>query len=204
MDIPLRPYAPLPVYPVAYPTRILTVAFLFPERKGLSLNRVVAELSWHKTCHVELVFEDNFAFSIFAGSKLFFKPRSFSNPEYTLISLTVSHAEYVAVYNFCKSAMTHDIGFTDVGMVAAYVQPCPMVLTAPSLETGYTFCSKVVTEALQMGPVQEVEHLSPCTTTPSFLYGALLESKRKIHHSVTYKCEQLKQVGSVFGQAADR
>jgi hypothetical protein len=53
-------------------------------------NRIVASVCKHGICHAELVFEDNMAFSIYAGHQVFFKPRTLSNPEYELITLTVT------------------------------------------------------------------------------------------------------------------
>lgn len=181
-------------------SRILTIAFLFPGPDDDRFNRFVARVSKNKCCHVELVFEDDMAFSIFKGSNLFFKPRSFSNPQYQLVSLFVTPTEYTAAYNFCKMAHSHEIGFTDVGMVAAYLQLCPLINTRPTFEVGYTFCSKVVTEAMQIAGVPEVEHLVPCMTTPSTLFDALFDSPRKVHHSLPYKCRQLQEVGSLFGK----
>lgn len=178
---------------------ILTVAFLFPGPEDEDwVNRLVAKVSRVKCCHAELVFDDQMAFSIFKGENVFFRKRTFANPEYQLLSLFVSQAEYSAAYRFCEQAHTRDVGFTDVGMVAAYAQPCPMVNTRPSYELGYTFCSKIVTEALQAGGVEEVEHLCPCTTTPSTLYCALRESRRLVGHTVPYKCQRMLEVGSVF------
>ena len=181
--------------------RILTMAFLFPGPGNPAFNRVVALASSFGTCHVELVFEDDMAFSIFAGSKLFFKPRSFSNPEYQLISICVSQAEYTAAYNYCQSCVSHDIEFTDAGMYAAYFQPqsCPFLNTAQSTELGYTFCSKIVTETLQFAGVPEVDHLTPCTTTPSMLFGVAQDSARKLINSVAYKRERLVQEGVLRG-----
>ena len=179
-------------------TRILVVAFLFPGPDDDGFNQFVAKISRNKCCHVELVFEDQMAFSIFKGSNLFFRPRSFSNPEYQLISLYVSPSEYAAVYSFCQQAHSSEVGFTDMGMVAAYAQPCPIFNTRPSFELGYTFCSKIVTEALQMGGVEEAEHLVPCMTTPSTLFSALKDSRRVVSHPVPYKCQQQKESGRVF------
>jgi hypothetical protein len=181
--------------------RILTVAFLFPDSKhNPALNIIVAGLSKHKTCHVELVFEDDIAFSIFAGSNLFFKLRSFSNPDYALIPLSIPNDEYTKIYNFCQSAATHDIVFSDFGMILSRLQPknCPFINTAPSVQLGHTFCSKIVVEALQFAGTPEVEHLIPCTTTPSCLYDAFKDSPRKIISSVGYRREQLRQVGVVL------
>jgi hypothetical protein len=184
---------------VPRPQRILTLAFLFPGKEDPLFNKMVAAVSWYGACHVELVFENNMAFSIFANSNLFFKARTFSNPDYHLISLSVSHAEYTAAYNFCLSCMTQDIQFTDLGMFAAYFQPqtCPFLNTPPSSEVGYTFCSKIVTEALQFAALPEVDSLVPCTTTPSVLFGAVKESTRKVLNSVPSKRERLKSEGVI-------
>ena len=177
--------------------RILTLAFLFPNADDAFLNRLVAKMSKHKVCHVEIVFEDDLAFSIFAGTNVFFRPRSFSNPDYHLISISIPNAEYQSIYNFCKSAATHDIGFSDYGMYTSYLQPrgCPFLNTGDSVAMGRTFCSKIVTEALQFAGNAEVEHLIPCTTTPSCLFSAFEDSQRKVLNSVPYKREQLRQTG---------
>ena len=191
-------FIPLPLPPARQ--RIIIMAFLFPNgNDNPPLNKFVAGISKHSTCHVEIVFEDDMAFSIFAGSNIFFKQRSFSNPDYALISLSIPQTEYTALYNFCQSMVTHNIGFTDLGMVFSYIQPkhCPFYNTAPSVQVGYTFCSKIVAEALQFAGTPEVEHLIPCTTTPSCLYDAFKDSPRKILSSVSYKREQLRQVGVI-------
>lgn len=180
-------------------SRIITVAFLFPGQGDDWFNRLVAWASKHPCCHVELVFEDDMSFSIFSNSNLFFKKRTFSNPEYQLVSLSVSNLEYITAYSFCTAAMSHDISFHELGIYAAYAQPCPMLFTRPSIEAGRTFCSKVVTEALQAARVREAEGLEPCMTTPSRLYETLKDSDRRINHSVKFKMNQLKQVGAVVG-----
>lgn len=186
----------LPCAPRA--SRILTIAFLFPEAADNDwFNVMVAKVSRHPCCHVELVFEDDMSFSIFSNSKLFFKKRSFSNPEYKLVSLSVPSMEYAAVYGFCAAAMSHDITFNELGIYTAYLQPCPVFYTDPSVQAGHTFCSKIVTEALQSAGVPEAEHLVPCMTTPSVLYQALHLSGRRVHHSVRFKMDQLRQVGVV-------
>ena len=181
--------------------RIITLAFLFPsERDDSRLNKLVARFSKYKTCHVELVFEDDMAFSIFAGTNAFFKQRTFSNPDYSLVSVSVSHLEYSSLYTFCQSAVTHELSFSDFGMVLCYAQPrqCPIFNTAPSMETGSTFCSKIVTEALLFAETPEAEHLIPCTTSPSCLYEAFKDSPRRIISSSGYRQQQLRSVGVVW------
>jgi hypothetical protein len=179
------------------PQRVLTLAFLRPGPNDSRVNRLVAGVCAHGVCHAELIFEDSMALSIFAGQNVFFKPRTFSNPSYELVSLAVSQMEYGSAYAFCRQAAQHELGFTDVGMVASYLQPrhCPCVHTASSLCLGYTFCSKIVAEALQIAGVPEFEHLTPCTTTPSCLYQAASLSQRRILNSVPYKRDQLALVG---------
>ena len=179
--------------------RMLTLAFVRPEAKDPTFNKIVASMCKHGICHAEIVFEDNMAFSIFAGQSVFFRPRTLSNPGYELITLSVSPSEYNNTYCFCKQAAEHDIGFTDTGMLAAYFQPkgCPFINTGSSLDSGYTFCSKIVTEALQFAGVHEVENLNPCTTTPSCLYEAVKDSQRKLLSTVPYKCEQLRLSGVI-------
>ena len=180
--------------------RILTLAFLFPTAADAALNIFVARMSKHGVCHVEIVFEDDMAFSIFAGGTVFLRQRSFSNPDYYIISVSVSNAEYQSIYNYCKSAASHDIKFSDYGMYASYLQPraCPILNTGESVKIGSTFCSKIVTEALHFADVREVQHLIPCTTTPSCLYSAFQDSERKILSSVPYKREQMKQEGALM------
>ncbi len=190
------------VYIMKHPQRMLTLAFVRPGPDDPIFNRLVARMCKHGICHTELVFEDNMAFSIFAGQEVFFRPRTLSNPEYELVTLAVSHAEYISAYSFCKQAMGSRIGFTDAGMLAAYFQPkgCPCINTGSSLVAGHTFCSKIVTEALQFAGVREAEALAPCTTTPSCLYEAVKDSQRKLLSSVPYKREQLKNSGVITGR----
>jgi hypothetical protein len=178
--------------------RILTLAFLFPKRTDAFMNRLVAKVSKHKVCHVEMVFEDEMAFSIFSAGSLFFRQRTFSNPDYHVMSILVPASEYAAAYSFCQSAVQHEIGFSEFGMYACYMQPslCPCLGTQSSLQEGYTFCSKIVCEALQFAGNCETEHLTPCTTTPSCLFEAFQNSQRKVLSSVPYRRTQLVEKGS--------
>ena len=182
---------------MAHIKRTLKLAFLSPNEQDPPFNKLVARISRHPMCHVELIFEDGMAFSIFKGSKLFFKPRSFSNPDYQLVSLSVSNSEYQGAYAFCKQATDQGFEFTDWGMLGSYfqIQTCPFLCSSPSSSTGSTFCSKIVTEALQFAGVGEVQHLHPCTTTPSLLFETVRDSDRVVADSVPFKQQQLFMVG---------
>lgn len=179
--------------------RTLRLAFLYPGPDDPWLNRVVARVSHNPVCHVELVFEDEMSFSIFQGSRLFFKPRTFSNPEYQLVSLNVSNAEYSAAYAFCEGAIRHDLGFTDLGMLGSYFQPtgCPICCYSESERAGYTYCSKIVTEALLFAGLPEVEKLHPCTTTPSFLLDAVRDSPRCVIDSNQFRRQLFFETGVI-------
>lgn len=116
------------------PQRVLTLAFLRPGADDPTFNHLVARMCKHGICHTELLLEDNNAFSIFAGQQVFLKQRTLSNPDYELISLSVSPMEYTSVRTFCQQAAESNLGFTDVGMVASYLQPkaCPFIHTGES------------------------------------------------------------------------
>lgn len=179
--------------------RTLKLAFLYPGPEDPLLNRVVARVSKNPVCHVELVFEDDMSFSIFQGSNLFFRHRTFSNPEYKVVALNVSSEEYLKSYFFCQEAVKHDFVFTDVGMLGSYFQPrhCPFLCSSPSGYSGSTFCSKIVTEALQFGEIPEVAHLIPSTTTPSLLLDTVGESPRCVLDTVQFRKQQLFEAGIV-------
>jgi hypothetical protein len=182
--------------------RIITIAFLQPGPNNPLFNKLVAQVSEFPICHVELVFEDSMSFSIFSDTDLFFRQRSFANPDYILISLSVSPTEYFATYKFCSNAAQQNIKFSNIAMVAAYFQPraCPCLNTTPSQHLGYTFCSKIIVEALQFGGVAEVDDLTPCVTTPSSLYAAIKGSPRCLINLVPFKHEKLMHCGVMFNK----
>jgi hypothetical protein len=163
----------------------MTLAFMIPTSEHPFLNRLVGAVSKNNVCHVELVFDDDMCFSIFSDSDLFFHRRTMSNPDYCSISLAVSPTEYSTAYQFCKRCKEEGIRFTNVGMVAAYFQPCPVINTAHSTQSKQTFCSKITTEAMQSARCEEVMDLTPCMTTPSMLFDAVSSSPRRVMHVAT-------------------
>jgi hypothetical protein len=83
----------------------------------------VLSVSKYKTCLVEIVFEDYMAFSIFSGSSLFFKKRSFSILDYSLLSIAIQHSENAVLYNFCQSAVT--LSAAEAHPDEDWGSPCP-------------------------------------------------------------------------------
>jgi hypothetical protein len=170
--------------------RILTLAFLKPSPDDHWVNRMAAQVSRHPFCHVELYFEGiQQSFSVMWGETAGFRSKNLSNPNYTLVSLSVSAKEYDSSLEFCRSACSQEIAFDNKGMWMSWWGPvatCSMCDTT-SQQKGATFCSKIITEALQFGGVREVESMRPCTSTPSRLYECVMHSSRIACNSVPFK-----------------
>ena len=179
---------------MAKPQRVLTLAFLRPDAHDHWVNRWAAQASTYPYCHVELYFESiQQSFSIMWGETAGFRSKNLSNPNYELISLLVTPKEYDASLEFCRSAVGHALCFDDHGMWGSWFAPvfgCS-ACEASSQQVGRTFCSKIITEALQHAGVREVEALLPAATTPSCLYKAIAPSSRVICCGVPVKRQAL-------------
>jgi hypothetical protein len=179
------------------PQRILTLAFLRPSPDDHWINRLAARASTHQVCHVELYFESlQQSFSIMWGETANFRAKNLSNPNYTLVSLSVSAKEYDASLEFCRSASSLNLAFDDRGMWGSWLSPvlgCS-ACDATSQQRGLTFCSKVITEALQFAGVREVESLRPAAVTPSRLYECVRHSPRVACNSVPFKRQALSML----------
>lgn len=162
----------------------LSLAFLRPPSdEDRWLNKLTAKVSRHGVCHVEMIFEGNLAFSIYDDSiGPFLRQRTMSNPHYEFVSLSVSHKEYRAALQFCRSVVAEGYAFDNRGMYLASVHPGHCAERSSSA-VGRTFCSKIITEALQFADVQEVEGLCPSAVTPSSLFGTVKDSSRRICHT---------------------
>lgn len=163
--------------------RTLTLAFLRPNPGEDRMNDLTACASRHGVCHAELVFDGGSAFSIHHSEQARLRQRTFSNPGYELVSLSVPAEEYRACHQFCQSAHSQAYSFDSLGMYLAPVHPGGCA-DKSSARVGKTFCSKVITEALQFGGVKEVQGLSPSAVTPSGLYAAVKDSDRRVCHAV--------------------
>lgn len=169
-------------------SRVLTLGFLRATGDDHWMNRLTAHpwVSRYPFCHVELYFETlGQAFSIVWGETASIKAKSLANPNYHVVSLCVSAAEYERTLQFCRSLSGQGIVFDDWGMGRS-------LCTAPCMETnsqqrGSSFCSKLITEALQFGGVREVEELPAASATPSRLYECVRESSRLVCNSVPVK-----------------
>ncbi len=170
----------------------LTLAFLRPPSDDKCLNRLTACASRHGICHVELIFDGGMCFSIYDDRPPFLRQRTMSNPGYEFVSLAVSQKEYKLALQFCRSAVADAYPFDGLGMYLATVHPGGC-LDRPSSAVGKTFCSKIITEALQFADVEEVDRLYPSAVTPSSLYAAVKDSSRRVCHNARAPAQASKE-----------
>lgn len=182
-------------------THTLNIAFMLADASDHWLNRLTARVSQHPYCHTEIHFDTtNQCFSIIAGELAALRTKSLGNPNYRIVSLGVTASEYQGCLSFCEAATSWGLEFNDSDMYRSYYG-CGCCEPSSRM-AGRTFCSKIITEALQYGGVAEVEHLNPATTTPSRLYEAIHRSPRVVCASVPYKRGALAQCVSARPQTA--
>lgn len=183
--------------------RILTLAFLRATPDDHWVNRLTARASRYPFCHVELFFEgvgDSTSFSIMWGETAGFRSKNLSNPNYELVSLLVTQREYEGSLEFCRTASKHGLGFDERGMWLSWCEianPCCGVCDVTSQIKSATFCSKIITEALQFAGVKEVETLRASATTPSRLYECVRSSSRMACNSVPYRRQAFMMLSSM-------
>ena len=163
--------------------RTITLAFYHPTPGEHRVNDLTVRWSEHGVCHVELVFDGMWAFSLYLDEPTRLRQKSFLNPGYEMVSLSVPYMEYASCLQFCKAAAKEAYPIDKVGMYLSMIHPggCMEVSSA---SIGKTFCSKIITEALKFGGLQETQGLSPSAVTPSRLYAAVKDSERRICHNV--------------------
>eukprot|EP00960_Hanusia_phi_P074387 768228-Hanusia_phi.AAC.4 len=165
-------------------SRTVQILFYKPIEGDCFMNRLVGYFD-PPFCHVEVRFENGMASSIFSGEKVFFKQRTYANPNYVIEAITVPDASYMDMYRVCAERERVGMGFDSFGM---YTSVLPII---KPIGSGSTFCSRHVTEVLQAGKVSEVMQLDASKMSPSRLYQVLKRSKRTIIDSVPYKMNKM-------------
>lgn len=174
----------------------IMLCFYTPTPQDVWVNRAVAVVGRHRFCHCELRFDDGFATSIFAGEQVFYRKRTYSNPNYTLLSMLVSARQERALKAIAEEHAQGNVTFDACGMYAA-VSPCMAGVYAVlcgcvccdrgSARLKPTFCSSYVTHLLQRVGIQEVALLNPRSTTPSMLYDAVHRTPMVCWDTVPFK-----------------
>jgi hypothetical protein len=165
--------------------RKINVMFYRPPPSDVFLNQLVA-LYDPPYSHVELSFEDGMASSIFNGETVFMCARTFSNPNYDIVTVTVSEEGYRRARAFCAHAHRTKVGFDSFGMFAAML---PVQLLAPKHDK--TFCSRFVLEALQQAQLPGVHAENSMRMTPSRLYAIVSKQAGLMVDTVPARCQRL-------------
>jgi hypothetical protein len=147
------------------------------------LNRVVAGLSRNYVCHVEILFADEMAASIYADGEVFFRPRTYSNPYYRIKGFTVSASSYRLMYAFAQAAAERQTRFSNAKMFCG-----PLLGFRGSSDE--TFCSEFVTQALQVGGVPFAMKMDAGRSTPSSLLDRMTAIETVCFDSTPFKLEQ--------------
>ena len=152
------------------------------------LNQLVASFGKHYVSHVEILFEDNMAASIFAGDVVFWRKRSYSNPQYKIHSFDVPTSSYWLMYDFAKGCADRNIGFSNAKMFCG-----PLCGYTGGGSSDYTFCSEFVTQTLQVGGVDFAMKMNAARSTPSTLLQFM-----NTHSNVCFDSTAFK-LGLAFG-----
>jgi hypothetical protein len=147
------------------------------------INRAVASVSKHYVSHVEILFDDDMAASIFADDTVFFRPRTYANPYYRIKAFTVPAPSYRLVYEYAKGAAERQMRFSNAKMFCG-----PLVGFR-----GYsddTFCSEFVTCALQVGGVPFAMKMDAGRSTPSSLLDRMNAIETVCFDSTAFKLGQ--------------
>ena len=105
------------------------------------------------------------ASSIYNNECVFLTPRTFSNPNYDIVTIGVSEEGYARARAFCANAHKNKVRFHTLGMFAAML---PVQVLAHRHDA--TFCSRFVTEALQHAQVPGMHTENSMRMTPSRLH----------------------------------
>ena len=95
-------------------------------------------------------------------------------------------AQYDAARAFCQRACEAQHGFDTLGMFASVLP----FRVAPQ-RSAHTFCSRLVTGALQHVGVAAVAGMDPALTTPSRLHAALASAAQGVVDTVPARCARL-------------
>jgi len=123
--------------------KTLRVWFYDPasDSEGL-INKLVASIDW-PFCHVELQFADDRACSIYMGSAVALRTRTFDSPNYQCLRLACSDHQHTLAAGHAKHLHGKGLLFSSLQMTSCLLWASAM----PSNK--HTFCSKLVTEILQ-------------------------------------------------------
>ena len=94
-------------------------------------------------CHCELQFPDSHACSIYMGSTVTMKKRTFDRESYSLVTMHVPDEQARHAYTLCCGLQQRAVRFSSMQMLA-----CLYPWQSNASDSNYTFCSKLITGVL--------------------------------------------------------
>ena len=167
-----------------------TLRLCFYEPRGQNehwLNRAVASWSKHYVSHVEVLFDDDMAASIFVDETVFFRPRTYANPFYRIKAFTVSMTSHRLMYEYAKSASERQMRFSNAKMFCG-----PLMGFRGHADD--TFCSEFVTSVLQVGGVPFAMNMDAGRSTPSSLLEHMNSIETVCFDSTAFKMGQVLNI----------
>ena len=130
------------------------------------INKVVASID-RPFCHVELQFADDRACSIYMGSSVTLRIRTFESPNYVCLKLPCSDVQHTLAAGHAEHIHSKGLLFSSLQMTSCML----WAHAVPSAK--HTFCSKLVTEILQQAGLVN-SSVDAHRTSPSALHRLLL------------------------------
>jgi len=125
------------------------------------LNHFVAKLDG-PFCHCEVQFPDTAACTIYMGTKVVLKKRTFDPQVYTCVNVACSSTQLQKAREFAEREFRAGVGFSTLAMSVA-------LLPLLSFPHNGTFCSKLCADVLKAGDMVEAE-LCTHKISPSALF----------------------------------
>ena len=135
------------------------------------VNKLVSRLD-PPFCHCEVQFIDNHACSIYMGSNVVFKERTFISDNYTKVELECGSTPYQSMYAAAKKYADTGVEFSTIRMTASLAPAWVVSPAAPDK----TFCSELCANVLCIGGLLPAA-LDTSKMTPSGLYHKLKEKQ---------------------------
>ena len=135
------------------------------------VNKLVSRLD-SPFCHVGVQFADDRACSIYMGSKVVLRSRTFDSPNYVCLHMPCSDVQHTLAAGHAQHMHSQALSFSSLQMTS-----CFLWAPAPSSPQN-TFCSKLVTEILQQAGVLG-EGIDAQRTSPSALHRLLEPHSKK-------------------------
>lgn len=137
--------------------------FYNPQADGSGIvNKLVSRLD-PPYCHCELQFQDGAACSIYMGSKVAFKKRTFCTSNYDPIVIECDKIAYENMRRTAQSIADREVEFSTIRMTAS------LVWLPTALPSDMTFCSELCADVLLSGGLLE-PGIDTAKVTPSGLH----------------------------------